>query len=318
MTRVLVTGASGFVGSAFVRSLAQTHTVRAAARHPNAIPDIAGVERVALADLAQADDFAPLVAQCDVVIHLAGVAHAGPGIPDATYDRINRAATARLARAAATAGAARFVFISSVRAQSGPACAHILDETITPQPTDAYGRSKLAAERELAASGMNYTILRPPLIYGPGVKGNLAALMRLAATPLPLPFASLTNRRSLLALDNLIAAIRHVMATPATERQTYLVADAVPISLPQMIAAMRRAQGRSPNLVPVPAALIKAALVAAGRDDLWQRLGGELIIDASRLTATGWRAVIATPDGLTAMVQAALPRKSGTAERSTA
>jgi nucleoside-diphosphate-sugar epimerase len=317
VNRVLVTGASGFVGRALVQSLGATYRVRAAARQPNSVPSGANIEPVALPDLMHDCDFSPLVAQADAVVHLAGIAHAGSGIPDSDYDRVNRGATAELARAAATAGVARFVFVSSIRAQSGPTSDHVLDETCVPQPTDAYGRSKLAAEREVIISGVPYTILRPTLVYGPGAKGNFSTLMRLAAMPLPLPFGAMSNRRSLLAIGNLVAAIRHVLTRPATAGQTYVVADTAPISLAEIVATLRTTGGRNPNLFSVPPALVKAGLALIGRNDIWHRLAGELVVDPSRLMATGWRPSVATPDGLAAMVQAALPRKSGTAERST-
>ena len=124
----------------------------------------------------------------DAVVHLAGIAHAGPGVAEERYDRVNHRATAALAVAAHDAGVSRFVFVSSIRAQTGPAAERVVSERDTPRPTDAYGRSKLAAERAVAASGVPFTILRPVLVYGPGVKGNLRALMRLAALPIPLPF----------------------------------------------------------------------------------------------------------------------------------
>ena len=184
-----------------------------------------GVEVAALPDLANPVDWAPLVAGMDAVVHLAGIAHVGPDIAEETYDRVNQRGDRRTCRAAAAAGVRRFVFMSSIRAQAGAAADQPLTEADAPRPTDAYGRSKLAAEGAVRAAGVPYTILRPALVYGPGVKGNLASLMRLAALPVPLPFGAFANRRSLLALDNLIAAVRFALEDARAANETYIVAD---------------------------------------------------------------------------------------------
>jgi UDP-glucose 4-epimerase len=314
--KILITGASGFVGQALTRDLAAAgHQVRAAARSTTTIKS-ENIEPTTLPDLNEPVDWAPLLDGIDAVVHLAGIAHAGPGIAEDRYDRVNRAATAELAAAAARSGVTRFVFVSSIRAQSGPTADRVLTEADVPIPTDPYGRSKLAAEQVVAASGISCAILRPVLIYGPGVKGNLAGLMRLAALPVPLPFGAFANRRSLLSVDNLNGAVRHLLDTPEISG-TYVVADRAPITLAEIIAALRAGLGRQPGLLNVPPAWFRAALTALGREAMWQRLGGALVADASRLIATGWQPLIETPKGLQAMAQAAAPRKSGTASVST-
>ncbi len=317
MNRVLVTGASGFVGRALVNDLAAVgHTVRAAMRVPaDVFPR--SVEVVAVSDLTKSIEWRPLLKGMDIVVHLAGIAHAGHGIAEEAYDRVNRIATAELAAAAQKTGIKRLIFASSIRAQCGPASDHILTEADTPQPTDAYGRSKLAAEEAIRASGVAFTILRPVLVYGEGVKGNLASLLRLAHSPWPLPFASFRNRRSMLARENLIGAIRFALATPATEGETYIAADPKPLALAEIIAALREGAGRHPWLLPFPPALLAATARAAGRQDQWDRLSGELIAEPRKLLDAGWRPSIETRAGLVAMSQAASPRKSGTASRST-
>jgi nucleoside-diphosphate-sugar epimerase len=314
---LLVTGASGFVGRALVNDLAaQGHRVRAAMRQPADIFP-REVEVVAVSDLARPIEWRPLLRDMEAVVHLAGIAHAGPGIAEDVYDRVNRAATAALAAAAAGTGIRRLVFVSSIRAQSGAASARVLTEADPPHPTDAYGRSKLAAETAIRTSNVPFTILRPVLIYGPGVRGNLASLLELAQTPWPLPFGGLTNRRSLLARENLVAAIHLVIGEPATAGETYVVADPDALTMAQIVGALRAGQGRRPGLIPIPAACIAAPLKATGRSHLWERLGRDLVVDPAKLQAAGWNPQTETRSGLAAMAQAARPRKSGTASRST-
>jgi len=303
--RILVTGASGFVGRALVEDLAtQGHRVRAAMRQPADIFSRT-VEVVAVSDLARPLEWRPLLADMDAVVHLAGIAHITSGIADDLYDRVNRAATAALASAAARDRIQRLVFVSSIRAQAGPAADHPLTEADAPHPVDAYGRSKLAAENAIRAAHLPFTILRPALIYGPGVKGNLADLVRLARSPWPLPLGALRNRRSLLARDNLVAAIHLALATPAMMNETYVVADPAPLTLAEIVGALRAGQGRGPRLIPVPPSMLALAFRAAGRAHLWDRIGGNCIIAPTKLLAAGWRPTTDTRAGLAAMAQAA-------------
>jgi len=307
MTRVLVTGATGFCGRPLVAALVDAgYAVRAVVRGAPSPPFARAVDTVQ-ADLAAPVDWAPLLTGVNAVVHLAGIAHARARIPDERYDAINHRATAALAQAARAAGVQHVVFVSSVRAQSGSAADHALTERDAPRPTDAYGRSKLAAEVAVAASGVPFTILRPVLIYGPGLKGNLAALARLAGVPLPLPLGGLTNRRSLLGVDNLVDAILLVLRTSATRGETYLVADPQPVAFVDIVAAFRAARGRPPGLFRFPPRLIKMAARAAGGADLWERLGGELVVDPGKLIAAGWTPATDTRAALTAAAQAQLP-----------
>jgi UDP-glucose 4-epimerase len=275
------------------------------------------VEIALLPDLAGTLDWTPLVAGIDAIVHLAGIAHVGPEIPDAIYDRVNHLATAALAGAAAKAGVRKFVFMSSTRAQAGAASNEPLTESAEPHPADAYGRSKLAAEVAVRASGLSYTILRPALVYGPSPKGNMASLLRLAALPVPLPFGAFSNRRSLLALENLIAAVRFALEDPRAGHQTFLVADPQAISVAELVALLRGGAGRRPSLVPVPRALLSSVLRLIGKRDMAERLAGPLIAEPTKLLAAGWRPVTDTKTAIAAMAQAASPRKSGTASRST-
>jgi nucleoside-diphosphate-sugar epimerase len=301
VTRILVTGASGFIGRALVAELANAgHSVRAAMRQPADIFP-RSVEVIAVSDLTRPVEWRPLLRDVETVVHLAGIAHAGPEIAEQAYDRVNRLATAELASAAKTSGIGHLVFMSSIRAQSGPASNQVLCETDTPRPTDAYGRSKLAAEDAVRAADVPFTILRPVLIYGPGVKGNFARLMELAREPWPLPLGLCHNRRSLLARRNLIDAIHLVLASSVAKGETYLVADPTPLSLTEIVAALREGEGRRPGLLPVPPVLIALASRALGRAEEWQRLGGTLVADPIKLMRAGWKPALDTRAGLAAL-----------------
>jgi nucleoside-diphosphate-sugar epimerase len=241
----------------------------------------------------------------DQVVHLAGIAHTGPGVDPETYDRVNRQATAELAAAAAAAGVRHFVFVSSIRAQSGPSADHALTERDEPAPTDAYGRSKLAAEAAVRAAGVPFTILRPVLLYGSGVKGNFAALVHAARSFWPLPIKDFVNRRSLLGIDNFVSALEFVLSSPQTIGQTYVVADpGIPPTLPDLVATMRKAQGRWSLLLPMPPQYVENTLRLIGRDKAWERLGGNLRVDPGKLIAAGWHPLHDTRAGLAELVQA--------------
>jgi nucleoside-diphosphate-sugar epimerase len=308
--RVLVTGTSGFVGRAVVAALAaRGDAVHAAVRvtadaahHSAATSAFApGVTVVQHGDLGAPVDWTGLLSGIEAVVHLAGIAHAGPDVAEERYDRVNHRATAALAAAARDAGVTRFVFVSSIRAQTGPAADQVVTERDMPSPTDAYGRSKLAAERAVAACRVPFTILRPVLVYGPGVKGNLRALMRLAALPIPLPFASLEARRSLVSLANLASAIGFVLREAACAGETYVVADPEPVTIGEIVTALRRGGGKSPGLVAVPPVLLRLALMAAGRGANWEQIGGTLVADPAKLMAAGWRPDRDTMKALAAM-----------------
>lgn len=303
MTRsVLITGASGFIGRDLVQRLAESgHRVRAAAR------DVAGLaelpaELAQLGDLAQAVNWAPLVSGIDVVVHLAGIAHATERIPEAAYTAVNTTATIELARACRAAGVARLVFVSSVRAQTGPAAREVLTEHRPALPTDAYGRSKLAAElalaRELGDGATDWVVLRPVVLYGPGVKGNVRTLSRLAATGLPLPLAALDGRRSLLGLENLGGAVQHALQAPTVSRRVFLVADPGPVSVAEIVTALRRGLGRPPGLFAASGSLLGAVAALTGQTAKLERIAGSLMVDTSALEASGWRPCWTASEGL--------------------
>ena len=197
----------------------------------------------------------------------------------------------------------RYCHVRQTPKQVSATAETVLNETLEPKPTDAYGRSKLAAERGLAELDLDWVSLRAALVYGPGVKGNMARLVRLAQSPLPLPLASLKTRRSLLALENLSAAIEAVLAVPGTLRRVVIAADPEALTIAEMIAAMRGGLGRKANLFPFPPALLKLLLRAVGREEIYHRLSGPLVADPTVLMSLGWVPPVATPAALLRLMQ---------------
>jgi nucleoside-diphosphate-sugar epimerase len=302
---ILVTGSSGFIGSALTSALAEAgHRVRAASRKPDKVASPGLIEWVGLPDLATEVDWDPLIAGMDVVIHLAAIADQ-THIDNDLCARVNCAATASLAKACQRQKTRRLIFMSSIAAQAGSAADHVVTETDQPLPVTPYGRAKLAAEQEIRNSGVPFTILRPVIVYGPGVKSNIALIKRIAALPLPLPFGAMTNRRSLLAIDNLLQAIMVCLASPETLNQTFIVCDPEPITLAEMFVAFREADGRSARLVAIPPLAIKAIITALGKKTLWDRIGRDLVASSAKLQKAGWFPQTSTKAGLRAMAKTA-------------
>ncbi len=309
--RVLVTGASGFIGQALVPVLAGAgFIVRAAARVPSRIgTDRPDVELSMMPDLNCGNvDWAELVEGCEYVVHLAGIAHASSAIPDSDYNAVNCEAVRELANAAQRASVKRIVYVSSVRAQTGPVANSAIDEATIPHPTDAYGRAKLAGEAALAevldTSETDWVTLRPVLVYGPGVKGNMAALLKLARLPLPLPINSLKGRRSILSVDNLASAVTHCLTGDTVSRRVFLVADIAPMRVGKIVSAMRKGLKRSPGIFTVPSGLLALAAKLAGKGDAWGRLDGDLVVSTEALRESGWRPVVGTMKALADMARA--------------
>ncbi|MCC6888245.1 MAG: NAD-dependent epimerase/dehydratase family protein [Hyphomicrobiales bacterium] len=272
------------------------HRLRLLLRRPSALP-LACTSAV-IGDLAHPQNMAQALVGVDAVIHSAGLAHAMTGVPEDDYRLLNTEATIRLAQAAQRAGVRRFVFLSSIRAQCGPVERAVQTEAIAPKPEDAYGRSKLAAERGLAGLDLDWVALRPVLVYGRGVRGNMAALLRLARSRWPLPIGSLAARRSLLSLDNLVEAIDCVLRHAAPLRRALIVADPEPLTAAEMVAAIRRGLDRRPGVFSMPPALLGAACRLAGREQAFRRLAGPLVADPAALGTCGWQPVTTSREGL--------------------
>ena len=283
--RVLVTGASGFLGVPLMQSLSERgHAVIAASRQN---PAIEGVTWRQIGDLHRPFDWSSVLNDVDAVVHLAGIAHASAD-KDALR-AVNVDATKALLGSVKRAGIGRFIFVSSILAQTGPTAPKIITEADEAQPTTDYGKSKLLAEDEVKKSGCDFTILRPVIIEGEKPKGNVRILHAIAALPLPLPFGSITAQRSTLSSDNFCSAVLHMLDTPETIGQTYIVADPRARSVGEMISDVRSKRGRKPNLFPVSENLLEKLAAAFGKRDLWQKVASPLVVDPSALMRTGWQ-----------------------------
>ncbi|EAQ36414.1 UDP-sugar epimerase [Nitrobacter sp. Nb-311A] len=301
--RILVTGASGFIGSALVPALASAgHHVRAASRQP--IRGGESIDPVELPDFEDNFDWGPLLAGIDIVIHLAAVAHRQGG--DAVdYDKVNRGAAVSLSEACLRHPVRRLIFLSSIGAQTGSASDRVLTEDDEPHPVTGYDQAKLAAEVAIRKSGVPHTILRPVIVYGPNAKANIAFLVRIAALPLPLPLGSFHNRRSLLAIGNLVEAIMLSLDSPSTLNETFIAADPEAMSIAEIFGCLREADGGRARLVSVPPRLIKGLLDLAGRGTVWDRIGRDLVVNPAKLLQAGWEPSVTTREGLRKMISKA-------------
>jgi len=309
--KVLVTGASGFIGRSLVAYLlARGSEVVPVVRRASGIPN----ERVL--DLEDRDAWRIALEGCDSVVHLAGRAHVMRETATDSAQAFNTANvdnTLTVARYAAAAGVPRFVFLSTVkvngeRTQPGQ-CFHADDQ---PDPHDDYARSKLAAEEALfelsAQTGLEVVVIRPPLVYGPGVKGNFAQLIRWGTGRIPLPLGATDNARSMIALDNLIPFI-HLCADRAASakaaNQVFFVSDGAALSTTQLLRNVATAFGRGPWLIPVPTMLLRWIARLLGKSDTADKLLGSLVIsDEKARSLLGWKPPIDEHDQLRSMWRA--------------
>ena len=303
--RVLVTGANGFVGRALCRELLRRdRRVRAAIRRDDDPP--AGCELRLVGETGPDTDWGEALDGVDAVAHLAARVHvmresAKDSI--AAFRRTNVAGTLRLAEAAALAGVRRFVFLSSVKALGDASPDGPLTEASAAKPQDPYGVSKLETEVGLARlakeMGLEIVILRPPLVYGPGVKGNFRSLIRLVDRGLPLPLGSVANRRSLLYLGNLVDAIDRCLSHPAAAGRIYLLRDGEDLSTPELVRRLAAALGRRATLVPIPGTVLKQAANCLGRKVEAARLLGSLTVDDRRIrNELDWQPPFTVDQGL--------------------
>ena len=302
--RVLITGASGFVGTALIRRLLgdSRWSVRASSRMPP--PAGAGaVEWVTGPDLSSGGDWRPLLADVDTVVHLAARVHvmaSADAASDEEYQRVNVVGTRRLAEQAATVGVRRFVFLSSVKVHGETG--HF-DEGSAMAPADAYGASKRDAEESLRdvarRTGLDVVIIRAPLAYGPGVKANFQSLLTAVRQGRILPLASILNRRSLVGVDNLADLIAVCMEHPAAVAEAFLVSDGEDLSTPELVRRLAKAAGRHARLMPMPVWSLRALAALLGRSQAVDRLTGSLTVDISKARRLlGWVPPVAVDEGL--------------------
>lgn len=301
--RVLVTGASGFVGRSLVdRLLAEGFDVALAQRSLGAA-NIPGARSVMIGEIGPSTNWLPAIEDRNVVIHLAGQVPA-KGVTSDKMTTVNDLGTAQLASQCREAGVARLIALSSILAVSGNQSDIVLDDMVTPSPDALYGMSKLAAEshvEEFARLGGVGISLRPPLVYAPHAKGNWAMLLRLAASGAPLPFASVRNRRSLISLGNLIDAIVGCVKTPVPASGAYCVAEAPAVSLAQIIDSLRRGMSLRPQLFAVKPVYLDKLLRIAGKAGMAQSLLGNLEVSSARFNSLfEWSPAHSTVEGLVA------------------
>ena len=307
---IAVTGASGFIGRALVKALsARGLPLRGLVRARNSLSCFSdtNVENFIVGDIHAWTDWSPGLSDVDCVIHCAARAHIMRETASnalAAYRAVNVAGTRHLAEQAAALGVKRIVYLSSVKVngentEAGARFAH----NDKPMPEDAYGVSKWEAEQALrevsARTGLEVVIVRPPLVYGPGVKGNFRRLLRLAASGAPLPLGAVRNQRSLAGLDNLVDLLIRCVDHSAAAGQTFLISDDHDLSTPALIRGLRRALGKSPRLLPVPPSILRLAGSITGRAAEVERLIGSLQVDITHTREVlGWTPPVSVDEGL--------------------
>lgn len=318
---ILVTGASGFVGSAVLRKLSTEDgvAVRGSVRKP-LVPNEAVADVVCVGDLGAQTDWTGALRRVNGVVHTAARVHfmrETARDPLTEFRRVNVEGTAQLARQAAAAGVRRMVFISSVKV-NGEATqpGHPFHADDAPAPSDSYGVSKLEAEQRLreisARTGLEVVILRPPLIYGPGVRANFRTMMRWVSKGIPLPLGAVRNVRSLVALENFVDLIALCLHHHAAAGQTFLVSDGEDLSTAELLRRLGNALGKPARLMPVPMALLELGAALAGRKDIAQRVCSSLQVDISKTRQLlGWEPPITVDDGLRKTAQGFLHETSG-------
>lgn len=304
---VLVTGATGFVGQALCAQLARHgYGVRAAVRRNGAASGMLAQE-ILVGELDAHTDWVAALAGAAAVVHLAARVHVmddQASDPLSEFRRVNVQGTLRLAQQAAQAGVQRFVYISSIKALGeATLVGQPFTEESPTQPSDAYGVSKLEAEqglRDLAEqTGLEVVIIRPPLIYGPGVKANFAALMRAVKRGVPLPLGAVHNARSLVGLGNLVDFIVTCLVHPKAANQTFMVSDGQDLSTTALVRAMAQSAGVKVRLLPVPVWALKAAASLLGKGDAVQRLCGNLQVDIAKARhLLDWTPPVTVVEGL--------------------
>lgn len=307
-SNILVTGASGFVGRALCKELLKhNYSIRAAIRQGVVFNDDCDIVTIPTIDAET--DWSLALSGVDAVVHLAARVHVMNDRalnPLAEFRKVNVDATLNLARQAVNAGVKRFIFVSSVKVSGELSSLNQpLKESDFPHPEDPYGLSKYEAELGLfdlvSEVGLEVVIIRPPLVYGPGVKANFASMLRAVKNGLPLPLGSIHNKRSFVYVGNLVSLILLCIKHPAAANQVFLVSDGQDLSTTELLHFCANAFSRKARLIPVSQKLIMVIASILGKSDLAQRLCGTLQVDISKAKGLlGWQPIITVSDGLKA------------------
>jgi nucleoside-diphosphate-sugar epimerase len=306
--RVLVTGATGFIGRFLCRALLESgHEVRAALRSQTALAET-GCERVVVGDINSRTDWNAALQNVNAVIHAAARVHIARDTSGAhAYDETNGHATLQLASCAARAGVRRLIFLSSVKVKGEETRGRPYGGDDVPHPCDDYGRSKLLGEQFIrdvcASTALESVIVRPPLVYGPGVKANFLRLLRLVDREWPLPLGAVNNSRSLVSVWNLVDVLTHVVTNPVAVGRTWMVRDPEDLSTPDLISRIAAIMGRRVRLLPVPVAALRLIGRLSGREEIG-RLCGSLTVDIEPTRSLlGWSAPWTVDESLARTVQ---------------
>ncbi len=309
MPSALITGATGFIGQAACKQLlssgwAVKGTVRSSSQNVANLPD--GVIPCSVNTLGPGTDWRVALSGIDVIVHLAARVHIMKETAENSlmeFRQVNTHATERLARMAAQTGVRRLVFLSTIKVNGENTGNQAFTEADTPNPQDDYALSKWEAEQALkrvaVETGLDVVILRAPLVYGPGVKGNFMRLLQAVQRGIPLPLASIRNRRSLTFLGNLVEAIITCMTHPQAKGKTYLVCDDEHISTAELISRIAHALGKPARLWPFPVDLLRLAAKLAGKSSEADKLLSSLLVDSSKIRSElGWKPSSSLDQGL--------------------
>lgn len=299
--KLLVTGATGFVGQSLVKKISFMYDIISLVRaQSNVLPE--NVQQLIAKDIFKAD----LPDDIDVIIHLAGRAHIlneQTTDPLSEFRKVNVEGTLQLARQAFEKKVKRFIFMSSIGVNGSVTSQQPFTEDAAPQPHADYAVSKLEAEQELkklfSGSNTELVIIRPPLVYAAHAPGNFARLLKLVTTNLPLPFAGTINKRSFVALENLVDFIQTCIEHPNAANQTFLVADQESISTRELVQYLKEGMGKTPYFIYIPQPLMKLGAACVGKAKLYEQLFESLEVDSSKaLQLLGWTPPLATDQAL--------------------
>jgi len=321
---ILITGTNGFIGKVLCDKLiADGYHVRGAVRGITQMTVLpSGLERVQVGDIDSETDWSEALDGINVVIHLAARVHVMDDVADdplAEFRKVNTAGTLNLARQAVAAGVKRFVFISSIKVNGEGTgdgelgtgrgkWRNVFTERNVPCPQDAYAVSKWEAEQGLLKiteeTGLEVVIIRPPLVYGLGVKANFRSLIKWVGKGVPLPLGAVHNKRSFVALDNLVSFIIHCIDHPKAANEVFLISDGKDVSTTELLQKVAKAFGKSVLLVPAPVSLMTFFAKLLGKGDMADRLFGSLQVDSSKARdLLGWEPVVSMDEGLNLQIR---------------